>query len=242
MGAEISGFVAPGFEAVRECFISNFDRDDHYREVGAGFSVYLSGECVVDLYGGFADKARTRPWRENTTANIWSATKGLTAIAAAVLVDRGLIDYSERVGTYWPEFACKGKEDTTVSHVLSHQAGLPGFVEPITLEQFCDWPTVVSRLQSQEPMWEPGTKNSYHAMTFGFLVGEVIRRASGKGIGAFLQEAVAQPLGADVYIGLPESEEPRVAEMVPSPLELELDMTDLAPECVFHVKVATQST
>lgn len=235
VGVEISGFVSPGFEAVRECFITNFNRDDHYREVGAGFCVYLSGECVVDLCGGFANEARTRPWQEDTTANIWSATKGLTAIAVAVLVDRGLIDYGERVGTYWPEFACKGKEHTTVSQVLSHQAGLPGFVEPITLEEFYDWPTVVSRLESQEPMWEPGTKNSYHAMTFGFLAGEIIRRASGKGIGAFLQEAVAEPLGADVYIGLPESEEPRVAEMVPSPLELELDMSEMPPEALASV-------
>ena len=234
-GVEISGFVAPGFDAVRNCFISNFERDDHYKEIGAGFSVYLSGECVVDLYGGFADKARTRPWRADTTANIWSATKGLAAIAVAVLVDRGLIDYGEKVGTYWPEYACKGKEDTTVSQVLSHQAGLPGFVGPITLEEFCNWPTVVSRLQSQEPMWDPGTKNSYHAMTFGFLAGEIIRRASGMGIGDFVRETVAIPLDADFYIGLPESEEPRVAEMVPSPLELELDMTGVPPEALASI-------
>ena len=235
MGVEVSGFAAPGFDAVRDCFISNFERKDHYREIGAGFSVYLAGECVVDLYGGFANKARTRLWQADTTANIWSATKGLTAIAVAVLVDRGLIDYGEKVGTYWPEFACRGKEDTTVSELLSHQAGLPGFVEPITLEEFCHWPTVVSRLASQEPMWAPGTRNSYHAMTFGFLAGEVVRRASGKGIGEVLQEAVAKPLDADVFIGLPESEEPRVAEMIPSPLELELDMTDLPPEALASI-------
>ena len=190
---------------------------------------------MVDLNGGYADKAKTRPWEASTTANIWSATKGLAAISAAVLVDRGLLDYGEKVGTYWPEYACNGKEDTTVSQVLSHQAGVPGFILPITLEEFCDWQTVISRLEVQAPMWVPGTKNSYHAMTFGFLAGELIRRASGKGIGAFLSEAVAGPLNAEAYIGLPESKEPQVAEMVPSPLELELDMSAAPPEALVSI-------
>ena len=233
--ALIHGRVQPGFEPVRECFAANFDRDDEYRELGAAFAVFRGDELVVDLYGGFRDANRTRPWEPDTLVNIWSSTKGITAVAVAVLVDRGLVDYADLVGTHWPEYACRGKADTTVSHLLSHQAGLPGFVEPITMEEFYDWDVATARLAGQEPMWEPGTRNSYHAMTFGFLAGEIVRRASGLSIGAFVRRELAEALDADVHIGLPESEDARVAPLVPSPLELELDFSSVPPEALASI-------
>lgn len=217
-GLRVEGFVAPGFERVRDAFAANFDRADHYRELGASLAAYRHGERVVDLWGGWADQARTRPWTRDTLANVWSTTKGVAAILVATLVDRGLIDYDAPVTRYWPEYGANGKDRTTVSQLMSHQAGLPGFEEPTPLSEFYDWEIVTDRLARQAPMWEPGTKNSYHAMTYGFLAGELVRRASGKCVGRFLAEHVAGPLGADIFIGLPESEEARVAPMIPSPI------------------------
>lgn len=228
--AEIHGRVEPEFEPVRDCFAANFDRSDEYRELGAAFAVFRGGDLVVDLYGGFRDAGRTRPWQPDTLANIWSSTKGITAVAVAILVDRGLVDYGDLVGKHWPEYACRGKEATTVSHLLSHQAGLPGFAEPISMEQFYDWEVVTERLANQAPMWEPGTKNSYHAMTFGFLAGEIVRRASGMSIGTFVRKELTGALDADFHIGLSASEDARVAELVPSPLELELDFSAAPPD------------
>ncbi len=210
----IAGTVAPGFEAVREAFAANFSNDDPYREVGASLCVYHRGEQVVDLWGGYRDADRLTPWTPDTLVNVWSTTKGVTAIALATLVDKGLIDYAAPVARYWPEFAAAGKGEITVAQLLSHQAGLPGFAEPITLQEFYDWQTVTTRLAAQAPMWSPGTKNSYHAMTFGFLAGELIRRVSGQSVGDFLRDQVAGPLGADIHIGLAESEEPRVANLI----------------------------
>lgn len=239
MGAQtaavrIEGSVAPGFEQVRDAFAANFERDDHYREVGASLAAYRGGEKVVDLWGGWADAARTRPWTRDTLANIWSTTKGVTAILVAALVDRGLIDYDAPVIRYWPEYGAQGKHRTTVSQLMSHQAGLPGFVEPTPLNEFYDWEIVTDRLARQAPMWEPGTRNSYHAMTYGFLAGELVRRASGKRVGRFLAEDVAGPLGADVFIGLPEREEGRVAPLIPSPIPRVFD-PDAPPEAVAAV-------
>jgi CubicO group peptidase (beta-lactamase class C family) len=213
---EVGGYVKPGFERVREAFAANFGRDDHYRELGAALSVYRKGERVVHIHGGWRDVARTQPFTADTLVNIWSATKGLAAVEVAMLVDRGLVDYAAPVARYWPEFAANGKAGVTVAQVMSHQAGLPGFVEKTPITDFYDWETVTSRLAAQAPAWEPGTKTSYHAMTFGFLAGELVRRVSGKGPGQFLAEEIAGPLKADVFIGLPESEEPRVAPLIPS--------------------------
>ncbi|MDB5470944.1 MAG: esterase [Caulobacter sp.] len=210
----IAGTVAAGFEAVREAFAANFRNDDPYRDVGASLCVYHRGEQVVDLWGGHRDAARQRPWTPDTLVNVWSTTKGVTAIVLATLVDRGLIDYAAPVARYWPEFAAAGKGEITVAQLLSHQAGLPGFELPMPLEDFYNWEIVTSRLAAQAPMWPPGTKNSYHAMTFGFLAGELIRRVSGESVGSFLKDLVAGPLGADIHIGLPESEEPRVAPLI----------------------------
>jgi CubicO group peptidase (beta-lactamase class C family) len=230
MGSEIGGTVASGFERVADCFEANFRRDDGYRELGASFVAFRGDQLVADLHGGHRDAGHTTPWTADTLVNIWSATKGVTALAVAVLVGRGRLDYAAPVARYWPEFAQNGKDQVTVSQLLSHQAGLPGFVEPTTATDFYDWDTVVTRLARQAPMWPPGTKNAYHAMTYGFLAGELVRRASGQSVGTFLAREVAGPLGADVFIGLPEAQEHRVAPLLPSPTQAPFDLEKMPPE------------
>lgn len=231
----IEGRVARGFEPVTEAFAANFSRTDTYREVGASLCAYRAGELVVDLWAGHRDAARRTPWTGDTLANVWSTTKGVTAIALARLVDQGLIDYAGPVARYWPPFAQAGKAEITVSQLLSHQAGLPGFTEPTSLEDFYDWELVAGRLAAQTPMWPPGTKNSYHAMTFGFLAGELIRRVSGRSVGAYLAQEIAGPLGCDVHIGLAERDEPRVAPLI-APLDAApFDPDALPPEATAAV-------
>ena len=230
MPIEIRGRAAPGFQRVAERFAANFERDDAYREVGASLAVYRAGQLVVDLAAGVRDAAGGTPWTSDTLVNVWSTTKGVTAICLAMLVDRGLIDYAAPVARYWPEFAQNGKAATTVAQLLSHQAGLPGFVEPTPLEDFYDWDRVTTRLAAQAPMWPAGAKTSYHAMTFGFLAGELIRRVSGKSVGRFLAEEVAGPLGADVFIGVPASQEARVAPIIAPRVEAPFDLARMAPE------------
>jgi CubicO group peptidase (beta-lactamase class C family) len=230
MGIAISGAAAPGFERVRDRFAANFERDDAYREVGASLAVYRGETLVVDLWGGWRDAEQTTPWTPDTLVNVWSTTKGVTAIAVARLVDQGRLDYAAPVARYWPEFAQNGKAQITVSQLLSHQAGLPGFAEPTTLADFYDWGAVAGRLATQAPMWPPGTRNSYHAMTFGFLAGELIRRASGLSVGEFLARDVAGPLGVDVFIGLPEAEERRVSPLIAPRIAAAFDLDAMAPE------------
>jgi CubicO group peptidase (beta-lactamase class C family) len=209
---QIHGTVAHGFEAAREAFAANFAREGDYQETGASFAAFHRGRCVVNLWGGYADRARTRPWRQDTLVNVWSATKGITATAAAMLVDRGVLRYEDPVASVWPEFAANGKAHITLAQLLSHQAGLPGFIEPTTVEDQWDWESCCAKLARQKPAWEPGTASSYHAMTYGWLVGEVLRRATGKTVGQFVREEIARPLDADVHIGLSEADDARVAE------------------------------
>lgn len=235
MGIEIHGFVAPNFEPVRDAFAANFEREDVYRELGASLAAYENGKLIVDLYGGWRDEAKTEPWTRDTLVNIWSATKGVAAIVIARLVDQGLLDYAERVVRYWPEYGANGKEDTTVSDIMSHQAGLPGFEEPTSIEDFYDWETVTDRLARQAPMWKPGTKNSYHAMTYGFLAGELVRRTTGMSMGTYLAKEISGPLNADVFIGLPESEEYRVAPLVPPKVVHDFETETSPPEAVAAV-------
>jgi CubicO group peptidase (beta-lactamase class C family) len=211
---KIEGTVAPGFESARAAFAENFAREGDYQEVGASFAAFHRGRCVVDLWGGFADRARTKPWAQATLANVWSSTKGISAVAAAMLVDRGAMRYEDKVAAHWPEFAENGKADITIAQILSHQAGLPGFVEPTTVQDMYDWESCCGKLARQKPVWEPGTATSYHAMTYGWLVGEIVRRVSGKSIGRFIAENIAKPLDADFFVGLPESQDARVAEMI----------------------------
>jgi CubicO group peptidase (beta-lactamase class C family) len=211
---EIKGFVAPGFESAREAFAENFRREGDYQEVGAALAAFHRGRRVVDLWGGWADGARTRPWEEDTLVNIWSATKGATAVAVAVLVDRGLIGYDDLVTRVWPEFGQAGKAATTIGQVMSHQAGLPGFIEPTDIDDQFDFAGCVAKLERQAPAWEPGSRTSYHAMTYGWLAGEIIRRVSGGRPGQFLASEICGPLKADIFIGLPETLDGRAAEIL----------------------------
>lgn len=212
----VEGFVAPGFEPVREAFAANFERAGDYAEAGAAFSVYREGEVVADLWGGYADAARTEAWTGDTLVNVWSTTKAATAVAVARCVDAGLIAYDQPVAEIWPEFAHAGKGAVTIAQVMSHTAGLSGFAEPTSLDDLYDWDLATARLAAQEPVFEPGTASCYHATTYGFLAGEIVRRAAGRTLGTLLREDVFEPLGADFHIGLPASEGGRVAELIPA--------------------------
>jgi CubicO group peptidase (beta-lactamase class C family) len=209
--AEIDGWTAPGFEAVRTAFEKNFAEG---LEVGAAFSAYHRGEMVADLWGGIADPKTGAPWERDTLILVFSTTKGATAICANKLAQDGRLDVDAPVAAYWPEFAQEGKGDMPVRFLLSHRAGLAWVDEPLTLEQALAWDPMIHALERQKPSWEPGTAHGYHAITYGYLVGEVIRRITGKSVGAYFREAVGDPLGLDFWIGLPESEEPRVAMLV----------------------------
>lgn len=208
---KIEGHVEPGFASVRDAFEQNFAEAG---EVGASFAVYRNGRALVDLWAGHRDRARTRPWTEDTLVNVWSSTKGMAALVCALLVERGALDYDAPVASLWPEFGLHGKRDVTVGMLLSHQAGLSATREPVTELDFCDPEKINALLLAQEPLFEPGTTSGYHALTFGPLVGEVVRLASGRSLGRFFREEIAEPLGLDFHIGLPESEEARVAEMI----------------------------
>jgi CubicO group peptidase (beta-lactamase class C family) len=207
----IDGFTAPGFEGVRSAFEANFSEG---REVGAAFCAYHDGRKVVDVWGGAADEATGRPWEERTLGLVYSSTKGATAVCANRLAQEGRLDVDAPVAEYWPEFARAGKENIPVRMLLAHEAGLAWVDEKLTLDDVLAWTPIVDALERQSPVWEPGTMHGYHAVTYGNLVGEVVRRITGKSIGAYFREAIAEPLGLDFWIGLPELEEPRVAMLV----------------------------
>jgi CubicO group peptidase (beta-lactamase class C family) len=214
---DIEGHCDERFSAVRAAFEANFRERG---ELGAAVTVLAGGEKVVDLWGGWADAARTRPWQRDTTVNVWSTTKGPTALCAHVLADRGLLDLDAPVADYWPEFAAEGKKAVLVRHLLSHRAGLAGLREPHSLDELYDWELTCARLAATQPWWEPGTRSGYHAITYGHLVGEVVRRVSGLLPGEFLRQEITGPLGIDFTIGLPESETGRAAELVhPAPAQ-----------------------
>ena len=211
----INGEVAEGFEPVADAFTDNFDHRD---EVGAAFCLYVGGTSVVDIWGGIADLATGRSWEQDTLQLHFSTTKGVAAICAAILHERGQLDYDLPVTTYWPEFAAGGKETVTVAQCMSHQAGLAAVDTPLTLDEICDKEPVLRALEIQEPLWEPGTANGYHAITYGWIVGEIVKRIDGRPIGRFLADEVAGTLDIDSFIGLPESEEHRVARLIPAPV------------------------
>src|SRR4030095_9560807 len=184
------------------------------RGVGASFAATIEGEPVVDLWAGFADGARTRPWQRDTIVNVFSTTKAMTALVAHVLADRGLLDLDAPVAKYWPEFAANGKAAMPVHFLLSHRAGLAALRAPLPTEALWDWRRMTDALAAEAPWWEAGTTNGYHAMTYGYLVGEVVRRVAGKTLGAFFRDEIAGPLGADFHIGLAAREHRRAGEMV----------------------------
>lgn len=210
----IHGTVASGFDKVRDAFIDNFSGSHACLEVGTSFSAYRDGKQVVHLWGGHADQAQTRPWTEDTVVNIFSASKGVVACCVAILAGRGLLDFDAPVTAYWPEFGQSGKEKITVAQLLSHQGGLSGLRETTTITDLCNWNTMVDRLAAAEPLWEPGTAAGYHAITWGFLAGEIVRRVSGKSIGTFLRDEVAGPISADIFIGLKQDGGRPIAEML----------------------------
>ena len=211
---DIEGHCDDRFAEVREEFERNFAERG---ELGASVAVTVDGETVVDLWGGYTDGDRTTAWAKDTLCVAMSCTKGPVALCAHLLAIAGDLDFDAPVAQYWPEFAANGKEHVLVRHVLSHQAGLPALRDFVPAGGFYDWDDVVARLAAESPFWEPGTRHGYHALTWGFLVGEIIRRITGIGVGEFLAQEVAGPLGLDLWVGLPESEHPRVARLLGPP-------------------------
>lgn len=207
---QIEGQCDARFAAVRRVFADAFRNGT---EVGAAVAVTLDGVPVVDLWGGSADQARTRPWQRDTIVNIYSCTKAMTALCAHQLVERGRLDLDAPVATYWPEFAQAEKARIPVRWLLSHRAALPAVKEVLPGEALYDWNAMCGALAAQAPWWAPGTAHGYHAVTFGWLVGEVVRRISGRSLGTYFRDEIARPLGLDLHIGLPEAEHHRVAEM-----------------------------
>ena len=211
---ELHGDCDPRFAPLRDAFARNWS--DH-GEVGASLCVVERGRTVVDLWAGWADESRSRPWRRDTIANVYSTTKGVAAVAAAILADRGALDVQRPVAHYWPEFAQAGKAQITVHQLLTHEAGLVGIDEELPDGAVLDWDRMVAALERQAPAWEPGQGLGYHAITYGWLVGEVVRRIDGRTCGQFVRDEIAAPLGVDFYIGLPESEDACTAELIPAP-------------------------
>jgi CubicO group peptidase (beta-lactamase class C family) len=209
--ADISGLVEPGFEAVRDAFAGNFEQG---REIGCALCVHVGGRKVVDLRGGTFDEDGTRPYGRDALQLVFSSTKGATAVCANLLAQRGLLDLDAPVASYWPEFAAVGKEGLPVRFLLSHQAGLPAIDRRLTAEETQAWDPVTDALAAQAPFWEPGTAHGYHALSYGYLLGEVVRRISGRSLGTFFAEEVAAPLGLEFYIGLPLEFEDRVSPIV----------------------------
>lgn len=211
----VHGTVAPGYENVRDAFRDNFT---HLGEQGAACAAYVDGRPVVDLWGGVADHTTGRPWTRDTLSVIWSATKGAVGTLVNLLAARGQLDLDAPVARYWPEFARNGKGDVTVRMVLSHQAGLPVIDGSMSYDELLAVDPVAERLAGQAPVWEPGTDHGYHAFSYGFLLGEIVRRATGRRLGRAFAEDVAGPLGLDFWIGLPPEHESRVARLISAPV------------------------
>ena len=209
----VNGFVAEGFEPVQRAFEESFASNG---EVGAAFAATLDGKPVVDLWGGIADPASSTPWREDTLQVVFSGTKGFVALCMLMLIERGQLDLDQPVARYWPEFGGAGKEGVLVRHVVSHQAGLPGFRERVSHEDLVDDRRMAALLAAQAPFWPPGEHVCYHGVTYGWLCGELVRRVDGRSIGTFFAEEVAGPLGLELWIGLPEEQESRVSVLAGS--------------------------
>jgi len=208
---EIEGICDERFISAKRAFKKNFDLG---LEVGASLAVSWNGKLVLDLWGGFSDSSQSKPWEKDTIVNVFSTTKIMTVLCVHLLIDKGLIDVEMPVFKYWPEFAQASKKNVLVKHLLSHSAGLPGFDEKISVEALYDWDRITNLLAAQKPWWKPGTKIGYHMTTFGFLLGELVRRVSGKTLGTFFQQNIANPLNIDFHIGLSEDYDSRVANII----------------------------
>ena len=207
---EIRGVCPDRFRAVRDAFVANFAEGT---ELGARFAVAIEGEVIVDLMAGWADRDRTVPFGPDTLTPVFSTTKAVTALMLARLVSRGRLDYGQRVAEVWPEFADAGKQDITVGQCLSHQDGLAAFTRPMEVELWYDWEAITARIAAMAPLWPPGTASGYHPVLYGYIAGEIFRRVDGRTIGTALRQELAEPLRLDLWIGLPASEDDRVAEI-----------------------------
>ena len=212
--AEISGDCDARFESLRGVVSDLIDAGE---DVGASVTVLIEGKPVVDIWGGWVDEQKSAPWGRDTITNVWSTTKTMTALCALMLMDRGALSPDDPVAKHWPEFARNGKENILVRHLMSHTSGVSGWDQPVDVTDLYDWEKSTKMLAGQAPWWEPGTASGYHALNYGHLIGEVVRRITGKKLGQFFADEVAGPLGADFFIGLPDSEFGRVSNVIPPP-------------------------
>lgn len=230
-GIPVCGYYEGGWQELAEAFCTNFSQR---RELGASLCVTRRSKIVVDMWGGFKDDAQTVPWDEETICVVFSSTKGATAFCAHILCDRGLLRLDALVGEYWPQFATNGKERATVAMMLNHSAGVPGLRAPLKDRAFADWDYMVQHLAEEKPFWEPGTRNGYHALVYGWTIGELVRRVSGKSLGTFFNDEIAKRLKLDFWIGLPEEVEPRVAPLIPYVLGPDEPAPEFVAEAAAH--------
>lgn len=224
-GTDVKGTCSKRFEGVRDALAERLASGE---ELGASIVINVGGEVVADFWGGFSDEAGTTPWTEDTITNVWSTTKTITNLAALMLADRGQLDVYAPIARYWPEYGANGKQDIEVRHLLSHTSGVSGWDQPFLTEDMYDWDKSTSQLASQAPWWEPGTASGYHALNQGHMVGEIIRRITGKKLRQFVAEEIAGPLGADFQIGALERDWSRIADVVPPPpLPFDMDAIDM---------------
>jgi CubicO group peptidase (beta-lactamase class C family) len=222
--AQVQGFAEPPYEALKQALQ---DRITSGEELGACMTLNINGKNVVDIWGGYSDEAKTQPWTSDTITNVWSSTKTVATLALLIAHDRGLLSVDDPVAKYWPEFAENGKENVLVRHFMSHTSGLSGWEEKVTAEEVMDVPAATAKLAGQAPWWEPGSASGYHAVTMGHLIGELLRRATGKPLKQFVAEEIAGPLGADFQIGALEKDWPRISNVIPPPpLPFDLNALD----------------
>jgi len=225
---QVHGSLDDRFAPVRDAFENNFTE---LGDVGASFAMSVDGEMVVDIWGGFADEERRRPWQRDTIVNVYSTTKTMAALAVLVLADRGALDLDATVATYWPEFAAAGKEGVLVRHLMSHSAGLSGLAVTVSEADLYDWEKMTALLAAQEPWWEPGTQSGYHAITQGYLLGELVRRVTGRTLGTFFADEIAGPLDADFHIGVDASDFERIGDLIP-PDSTPQDLATAEPDSI----------
>ncbi len=237
-GYHLQGDYHADYSQVVEQFVDNFRARG---EVGASVCARIGNEIVIDLWGGFAELESQTPWQEDTVSVVFSCTKAATALCAHRLIDQGLLELNAPVSRYWPEFAQAGKEQVTVEMMLNHSAGVPAFREPIKAGGYYDWAYMIERLEQEPPFWQPGTRNGYHMLSFGWTVGELVRRVAGQSLGQFFHEQIAEPLGLDFWIGLPESINPAIAPILAAPPETEPPVSDFVqavisdPQSISHL-------
>lgn len=221
----IHGTYASGFDAVRDVFEKNFTNG---RDVGASVALIVDGEIVVDLWGGHTDVERTKEWQSDTLVHVHSISKTMVALCALILIDRGLIDPDAPVATYWPEFAQNGKENVLVRHLMSHTAGLPGWDQPVSVDDVYDWEISTTKLAAQAPWWPVGSASGYHLISYNHLVGELVHRVSGKRMEQFFKDEITDPFGIDYHFGISNEIAPRYSPMIPDE-NIGLDFASLDP-------------